>query len=129
MGNVYFSWSLGFLFSLGLGWFFTGVLHKGLRWYLNSEQPPEPHIAPWFVGMIERFIFTAFVGLVGASMVPAMIGWIAIKMAANWNRGRTNDKRSMSEETVRALAISTLLVNLVSMFFSLVGGLICRLKL
>ena len=50
-----------------------------------------------------------------------MIGWLALKLATNWNHPDYKDNRS--EE--RAVAFSALVAGLVSMLFALLGGQIC----
>jgi len=66
-------------------------------------------------GIIERVFFTVVVAFDVSGTATAMMGWIAIKMAAVWNVSQP-----------RAATIFTALGGLMSMFFALTGGLICR---
>jgi hypothetical protein len=52
---------------------------------------------------------------------PAMMGWLALKLATNWNR-----KDMESDPKARPFAFTALLSGLVSMLFAALGGLICR---
>jgi hypothetical protein len=49
-----------------------------------------------------------------------MVGWLALKMATNWNHPDWKQKPS-----ARSFAFSALLGGLVSMLFALIGGLVC----
>ena len=49
-----------------------------------------------------------------------MIGWLALKLATNWNHPDWKEKPN-----ARTFALSALLGGLVSMFFALLGGLVC----
>jgi hypothetical protein len=48
-----------------------------------------------------------------------MIGWLGVKLAANW-------ERAPPTEDTRSAAFLAVVVGLVAMFFALMGGLLCR---
>lgn len=67
--------------------------------------------------------FTVVIGVsehVPSDILTAMFAWLAVKMAANWNRDQSSPK------AVRAGAVSAALAGLVSMLFAFIGGLLCR---
>jgi hypothetical protein len=121
-------WILGLLFSLLAGHFGTQYFKDWLRSRINLDEKTalsetnSKRIPPEVTGLVERSFFTIVVGvnLTGAS--TAMIGWLALKMATNWNHPDWKDKPE-----ARSFAFSALLSGLVSMGFATLGGLICRL--
>jgi len=42
--------------------------------------------SPWVTGITERLFFTVAVAFELSGVATAMMGWMAIKLAANWNR-------------------------------------------
>jgi hypothetical protein len=73
---------------------------------------------------VERLFFTVLVGLEVPGAPAAMIGWLALKLATDWNHPDWKEKAA-----AREFAASALLGGLVSMLFALIGGLICAGKL
>ena len=95
--------------------------------YLGEEHDPLPAnseilaVPGWLVGLIERLFFTLIIafGISGAAI--SMAAWITVKMASTWKRlARENNPWT------GPFALSSLLGNLVSMLFALIGGLVCR---
>jgi len=77
------------------------------------------------VGVIEGIFFGALVAFDISATAAAMVTWILVKMATDWNRIlATTGKRGP-----RSLAFSSLLASMISLFFALIGGLICRMAL
>jgi len=74
-------------------------------------------------GVVERLVFALFVAFDLSGAVPAMMGWLAIKLASNWNR-----KDIESHANTRAFTFSALLAGLISMLFAALGGLISNGK-
>ncbi len=74
----------------------------------------------WLIGLSERLFFTVVVAFGVSGAAFAMIAWIMLKIVPNWElyvkHGATN----------KPLAWSSILASLCSMFFALLGGLICR---
>jgi hypothetical protein len=128
MSNIVTRWLIGLAVSLVVGqaatWGFVWCLRRRLE-RLHSEREPAPwHVAPadvppWLTGSLERLFFTVAVGFDVSGFVVAMVAWIAIKMGTDWNRphGGGHDP---------AGAWTALLGGFMSMFFALIGGLICR---
>jgi len=77
----------------------------------------------WLVGTVERLFFTILVAFDISGTATAMIGWVTIKMLTDWHRILKPD----AGVGLRSLAFSALLGNMISLFFALIGGLICRL--
>src|SRR5215472_8427682 len=76
-------------------------------------------VPPRLTGVVERLVFALFVAFDLSGAVPAMMGWLAIKLASNWNR-----KDIESHANTRAFTFSALLAGLISMLFAALGGLI-----
>lgn len=117
-----FRWILGLAISLGVGWYATEKFLEWLRRSNNVDKPEgEKKVPPYLTGLIERAFFTVAIGFNVPAVAPAMIGWIAVKMASHWTRSNTEHGPDS-----RFLVFSALLAGLVSMFFALIGGLIAR---
>lgn len=115
---------LGIAFAVVVGGVVTGGLLAGLRRGATLGPKPklkQPRVPAWITGAVERFVFSVLVALNVSGVAPAMVGWLALKMAANWNRKDLDDNPK-----ARGFALSALLAGLVSMLFATVGGLICR---
>ena len=82
-------WLIGLLFSLIGGHFATNAFLKVLRfWMVSAEQPQRPllkEVPPWLTGIVERPLFTILVGASFEGFPTAMMAWLALKMATNWN--------------------------------------------
>lgn len=78
----------------------------------------------WVIGIIERSFFMLIVAFSISGAATAMIGWLALKLASNWNRPgwKSNDKENQSN--LIANAFTTIMAGMVSMTFSLIGGLL-----
>lgn len=120
-------WLLGFLVSLVAGHWGTRAFVSRLRDHVDSLRPESQSVTwrsldlvpGWITGLVERTFFTIAVAFGGPFAIVAMIAWLGAKMATDWNRPQ-------AERQDPAGAFTTLLGGLVSMFFALVGGLICR---
>lgn len=121
-------WLLGLGWSLLAGHFVVGLVVDGLRAQIRpapeafddtmpSTWEPDLRIPSWAAGLIERLFFTLAVAFDVSGSATAMMAWIAIKMAAHWNLLGKPDAPG---------ALSIALGGLVSMFFALTGGAICR---
>jgi hypothetical protein len=120
------TWILGLGFSLIAGHFAVEFFLSQLRKYMGlGDKPPLTQsyrgVPPWLTGGLERVFFTFLVAFEVTGTPAAMIGWLALKLATNWNHPDYKDNRS--EE--RAVAFSALVAGLVSMLFALLGGQIC----
>jgi len=119
------NWILGLGFSLVVGHFAVDYFLRELRKYMQlGESPALPggmnRVPPWLTGGLERLFFTLLVAFGVSGTSTAMIGWLALKMAANWNRPEYGD-----EVKARSFAFSALVAGVLSMLLALLGGLIC----
>ncbi|MEX2163826.1 MAG: hypothetical protein WD823_06245 [Sulfuricaulis sp.] len=125
---------LGLLLSVHGGGIFTFLLNLMLEKYepglkkenqeKKDKKKKQPNVPSCLTGFIERFIFTAIIGIAGTASLPyvggLMGGWLGLKLAANWQQRH--------DDFARARGILALINGLVSLFFALVGGLITNLK-
>ncbi len=124
--NIVPNWFfLGLLLSVHGGAIFTFLLNFILEKYdPRLGKKNKPNVPSCLTGFIERFIFTAVIGVAGAASLPyigaLMSGWLGLKLAANWQQSR--------DDFSRARGILALINGLVSLFFALIGGLITNLK-
>jgi hypothetical protein len=115
-------WVVGLLFAVVVGGIVTSLFLYALHGVLGLGSKPKEKIKrvpPWLTGVVERFVFTVFVGLGVAGATTAMMGWLAIKLATNWNR---KDMESLA--SARPFSFSALLAGLISMMFAALGGMI-----
>lgn len=73
----------------------------------------------WLTGIIERLFFMIVVAVNVAAAPSAMIGWLALKLATNWNHPDWKDTPD-----ARTHAFCALLAGLISMMFAMAGGLL-----
>ena len=121
-------WLFGLIWSLVAGHYVVGLVLDRLRAQIKADRnasgdstpsasESDPRIPSWATGLIERVFFTFAVGFDVSGAATAMMAWIVIKMAVDWNRPENRDAPG---------ALSAPLGGLVSMFFALTGGAICR---
>ena len=112
-------WALGLVVvSLGSGHFIIEYGLRLLRQYIVKQKSlGQLGIPAPVVGAVERLFFTPAVAYYGGWAVAAMIPWIVFKMKITW--GEVN-------RPLLPYPTTSLLGSLLSMFFALVGGLICR---
>ena len=79
-------------------------------------------VPPRLTGFTERLFFTTAVAFELSGVATAMMARIGIKMAADWNR----PPNPAGPPPDPAGALSAALGGLVSTFFALTGGVICR---
>jgi hypothetical protein len=121
-------WTIGLLFSLVVGDIITRLFLKVLRRWLGTSPKPRlsrdsKEVPPWLTGAVERLFFTVLIGFETSGAPTAMIGWLALKLATNWNYPDWKEKPD-----ARTFAFSALLGGLISMLFALLGGLMCARK-
>jgi hypothetical protein len=83
---------------------------------LTSRTPPA------LTGFVERVFFTILVASDVPDFLTGMVGWLALKLGANW-QGR---KDEIDEEIRTNYAFSALLAGLVSMLMAYLGGLFIK---
>jgi sterol desaturase/sphingolipid hydroxylase (fatty acid hydroxylase superfamily) len=117
------SWTLGLLVAIIGGLIVTATFHWMLGRYLRL--PPKEslrqarRVPPSLTGIVERLFFAVLVGFQISGAPTAMIAWIALKLATNWNNPKWNEAQKF-----RAFAFRALLTGLVSMLCAFVGGMI-----
>ena len=131
--------ALGLAFSLGAGRLTIPALRDRLERELTPyhEEMEGRRIPPGVTGYIERFGFTLFAMAYPASSLTAMVGWLALKMASNWNkdlltRAREDDLHGRLAARFEKLvwnrhAFLGLLMGFISMLFAWIGGIGARL--
>jgi hypothetical protein len=110
-------WILGLTVSVGLGALVTEYFLSRLRSRTRTKSYGVVGVPAGLTGVIERAFFTVVVAFDISGTATAMMAWIGVKMAANWNATEQRDP---------AGAFTAVLAGLISMLFALVGGLICR---
>ncbi|MEX0874702.1 MAG: hypothetical protein WD646_08940 [Actinomycetota bacterium] len=68
------------------------------------------------IGIVERLFFGIGIALNVPVVAPAMIGWVATKMAAGWNLETDSEKKDRRFAALRG--------SLASMFAAALGGLV-----
>ncbi|MFH2012571.1 MAG: hypothetical protein ABIJ37_07735 [Pseudomonadota bacterium] len=129
MGLLVFQWLVGLTISLGIGHIVTHFSLKWLRSYIGIQKDDYlsskfKGVPGWLIGLIERLFFTFIIAFDVSGSATAMIVWVATKMLSGWHRTGIGDKLKI--EDIVPISFSALLGSLVSMFFALIGGLICQ---
>ena len=122
-------WALGLIISVGLGQIVTKAFLDWLRKSSDlgekpGDQPSPKRLPSWILGATERSAFTIFVAATPSAAVAPMIGWLALKLATNWNHPSWK-----THPDIRTWAMTALLAGLVSMVFAFVGGLVASGRL
>ena len=123
------NWIIGFAISLGVGLVIVGLAHKWSHSYLGVQRPKGNAVAPWLLGLVERFFFTLVVAFDVTGAAVGMMAWLAVKMGANWGRVIGDPTDQVGQMLRARQAIGALLLGLLSMTFALIGGLICNRKI
>ena len=115
------SWLVGFFVALlgGLpAWAFIKLTTRLIR-LPPKPNAESPRVPGWLTGVVERCFFFMLIVLGISGAVEAGIGWLALKLAANWQR---YDIKELPSAHTRALL--ALLAGLISLAFAYVGGAI-----
>jgi hypothetical protein len=127
-----FKWFFGLSISLAAGHFasrkFRDFRNKHIEKVTNNSKEIElikkdqiqSDLLPTITGIAERFFFTLIIAFDVSGGAVAMIAWLGAKMAVNWNR------LSGENPVARGFSMTALQTGMVSLFFALLGGLICR---
>ena len=114
-------WLVGLLVSLFLGAIAARSFLKAVRKTIGYKAPSYKVVPSWILGLVEGTFFTVAVAFDLSGVVIAMVGWITTKMAAHWNA-----PSAPTQLNIAAVRFSSLLGSMVSLFFAMLGGLICR---
>lgn len=121
-------WLIGLTFSvIGGGlvvWALLNILRKWMRLRPNSRKEGKnaPRgVPPFITGAVERLFFSVLVAFSVEGFAAAMVAWLALKLATNWNRDFWKKTSS-----ARLYGFSALLAGLISMLFAFAGGLIAK---
>jgi hypothetical protein len=116
-------WVIGLVLATFVGGVITHIFLSRLRKNIAPTQASldRPRVPAWITGIVERTFFFVLVAFNISGVPTAMVGWLAVKLAANWNR-RPGPKEE--EPNAKALAVSAALAGVVSMTFALLGGLV-----
>lgn len=119
---------IGFLVSLVGGGIAAWLFLKILRWWMRVSKTKDKNeetraVPSWLTGFIERFFFTLLIVFNLPGVPAAMLIWLTLKMVTNWNSPLR--KAEVDIKHIR-LAFTSLLAGLVSLGFSVYGGLIAR---
>ena len=98
-------------------WAFLAVMRRFLG---KKPESGASRVPPWLTGAIERGFFTTLVAFNVPGTAPAMMGWLAIKLATNWNHPDWKEKAG-----ARTQGLLALLGGLISMLAAVFGGFIC----
>jgi hypothetical protein len=117
-------WMIGLFVSVVIGQIVIWPSLEFLRYWRGIQKPKGVNVPSSLTGILERLVFTFVIGIgqLPSDILTAMFAWLALKMAANWNR----DQQPSDSNNRAAGAISALLAGLVSMLFAFIGGLLCR---
>lgn len=99
-------------------WAFSAVTSSLLKLPPKSSSTVA-RIPPWLTGLVERSFFVILVATQVEGIPEAMIGWLAIKLAVNWQK--LDSEKNPDAQTRGLLA---LLCGAISLAFAYVGGAI-----
>lgn len=115
-------WGLGFTISCGIGHVAVAKFH---RWLTHRLGVPRDlgarRTSPGLTGFLERVFFTLAVAVNTTGVLPAMIAWLALKLAANW---QYRDDIDGDAEKKKNYKFSAIVTGLLSMLFAYIGGLV-----
>ena len=118
-------WMTGFFVSLVFGGIVTQYYARRVRKLIGDQDPQYRILIPISIGVVENLFFTIGVAFNLSGVMVAMVAWMGAKMAAHWGR-ESKEHQVKNIETVRFLVLSG---TMLSLLFSMIGGLICAGKL
>ena len=115
-------WGLGFTISCAIGHVAVAKFHRWLTHRLGVPRDLGARRTPlWLTGFLERVFFTLAVAVNTTGVLPAIIAWLALKLAANW---QNRDDIDGDAETKKNYKFSAIVTGLLSMLFAYIGGLV-----
>lgn len=130
--HIIVRWAIGLIISLALGHYvsrkFRDLRNSHIEKVTNDNEAIEDRKKnqiqsdwlPTITGIVERLFFTIVVAFDLSGAAVAMIAWLGAKMAVNWNR------LSGESSATRGFSMTAIQTGMVSLFFALIGGLVCR---
>ncbi|MGE0357780.1 MAG: hypothetical protein AB7P08_12830 [Burkholderiales bacterium] len=117
------AWVNGLSFAVIAGGLFVPLIHALIT--KAAKLPDKDDGLPsWIVGLVERITFCVLVGISAQGVATAMIGWLGLKIAANWGH-KSNEETPL----VRTRAFCAITTGMVSLLFAAIGGVIAGGKL
>lgn len=113
-------WVTGLFVSLVIGSIVTRLFLHIVRKRIGYVKPNYALVPYWVLGLVEGVFFTVAVAFNLPGVVIAMIAWMVAKMAAHWGSAE-----SEVQPNIAAVRFSALLGSMISLFFAMIGGLIC----
>jgi len=129
--QILFALAAGFGFSVVVGGVVVGGFHSWRKHKLDVPPVSHKRANPQLTGFIEHVVFTALVIAQPENAVVAMGGWLALKMAATWNKNfptvATDDAVRLKEVLDwQSHSFLALLSGFLCMAFAGAGGAIAR---
>ena len=118
-------WTVGLFVSLVFGGIVTQYWARRLRKLIGNEDPQYRIFIPLSLGVLENLFFTIGVAFDLSGVMVGMVAWMGAKMAAHWGR-ESKEHQVKNIETIRFLVLAG---TMLSLLFSMIGGLICAGKL
>jgi hypothetical protein len=114
-------WGLGLTISCGIGHVIVSKFHRWLTHLLGVPRDLDANrTPPGLTGFLERLFFTIAVAVNASDALTAMMAWLALKLAANW-QSRTDIPGA---EIKKNYTFSAIVTGLLSMLFAYIGGLV-----
>lgn len=118
-------WCAGLSVALVLGGIVTQIYARRARKLVGDQDPHFKISIPISLGIAENLFFTLGVAFELSGVMVAMVTWMAAKMAAHW--GRESVERRITH--IGTIRFTVLMGTMVSLLFSMIGGLICAGRL
>lgn len=120
MVEIAVAWIVGLVITTLVGHFVLVAFLDWLRGRSGLEKKTLRGVPAGITGITERIFFASLVAVDASGYSTAMMGWLALKLATNWNHpDRKDDDR-------RVWAFSALVAGLLSMLVAFFGGLFIR---
>ncbi|OGA48802.1 MAG: hypothetical protein A3F74_21120 [Betaproteobacteria bacterium RIFCSPLOWO2_12_FULL_62_58] len=120
MVGIAVAWIVGLVITTLVGHFVLVVFLDWLRGRSGLEKKTLRGVPAGITGITERIFFASLVAVDASGYSTAMMGWLALKLATNWNHP---DRKG---EDRRVWAFSALVAGLLSMLIAFFGGLFIR---
>lgn len=128
-GDLGARWLAAAWCALLLGGFATAAFHAALLEHVKDRtQEGGLRVPPSLTGFVERLFFLGVIAFSVNGAASAMVTWIVVKMAANWNSEEARVLRKSAtkdgdrERQLLNSRFTALLSTLVAMTFAMVGG-------